>query len=157
MKAEEEYRLALKYLDELKKVYDDKGQLVQNKTNDVPVISIWTDLIEKAIEETGKRDEIYTIVARDFQRFFSCFLQYSGIINKMYFSETEEYKVLIRKIVDLDFFENTFKEDSNNFYKLREWSKTLRNKELMRKINSHLDCIIVGLFRQLKKRYGTAK
>ena len=75
MKAEEEYRLALKYLDELKKVYDDKGQLVQNKTNDVPVISVWTDLIEKAIEETGKRDEIYTIVARDLQRFFSCFLQ----------------------------------------------------------------------------------
>lgn len=156
MKAEEEYQLALKYLDELKKVYDDKGKIIPNKERDAQVIVVWRDLIEKAVEETGDREETYLIVARDFQRFFSSFLQYSKILEKMYFSETEEYKILIRKIVDWDFFENTFKEDSNNFFKLRRWSRTFRDKELTRKINSHLDCIVTGLFRQLKRRYGTA-
>lgn len=157
MKAEEEYMLSLKYLDELKKVYDDKGKIIPNKEYNTQIIVIWKDLIEKAVEETGNRDETYLIVARDFQRFFSKFLQYSNIIEKMYFSENEEFKILIRKIIDWGFFENTFKEDSNNFFKLRKWSKTLRNKELTRKINSHLDSIIVGLFRQLKRRYGTAE
>lgn len=156
MKAEEEYQLALKYLDELKKVYDDKGKIIPNKERDAQVIVVWRDLIENAVEETGDRDYTYLIVARDFQRFFSSFLQYSKILEKMYFSETEEYKILIRKIVDWDFFENTFKEDSNNFFKLRRWSRTFRDKELTRKINSHLDCIVTGLFRQLKRRYGTA-
>ena len=156
MKAEEEYQLALKYLDELKKVYDDEGKIIPNKERDAQVIVVWRDLVEKAVIETGNRDETYLIVARDFQRFFSSFLQYSKIIEKMYFSETEEYKILIRKIVDWNFFELTFKEDSNNFFKLRRWSRTFRDKELTRKINSHLDCIVTGLFRQLKRRYGTA-
>lgn len=156
MKAEEEYQLALKYLDELKKVYDDEGKIIPNKERDAQVIVVWRDLIEKAVIETGSRDETYLMVARDFQRFFSSFLQYSKIIEKMYFSETEEYKILIRKIVDWNFFELTFKEDSNNFFKLRRWSRTFRDKELTRKINSHLDCIVTGLFRQLKRRYGTA-
>ena len=66
----------------------------------------------------------------------------------------EKYSELIRKIVDFDFFENTFHEDSNNFFKLRKWAETLRDKELTRKINSHLDCIVTSLFRQLKRRYG---
>ena len=32
MKAEEEYQLSLKYLDELKKVYDDKGNVISTVT-----------------------------------------------------------------------------------------------------------------------------
>lgn len=155
---EDEYNLSLSYLEELKDVYTENGELDKTKKRDVLVISVWKDLIEKAVVLTGNRDKVYTIVSRDFQRFFTSFRRYSGILQNMWETEDTEikegYKVLIRKIVDFDFFENTFHEDSNNFFKLRKWAETLGDKELTRKINSHLDCIITSFFRQLKRRYG---
>jgi hypothetical protein len=155
---EDEYNLSLSYLEELKNVYTEDGELDKTKKRDVLVISVWKDLIEKAVVLTGDRNNVYTIVSRDFQRFFTSFRRYSGILQNMWETEDSEikegYKVLIRKIVDFDFFENTFHEDSNNFFKLRKWAETLGDKELTRKINSHLDCIVTSFFRQLKRRYG---
>ena len=74
MKAEEEYQLALKYLDELKKVYDDEGKLILSKERDAQVIVVWRDLIEKAVEETGNRDETYL------KRFSKILFKFSSIL-----------------------------------------------------------------------------
>lgn len=153
---EEEYQLSLSYLEELKNVYNKDGSLDTKNKREALVITVWKDLVEKAISQTGDPKEVYGVVARDFQRFFTSYRRYADILQSMWESkDKEKYSELIRKIVDFDFFENIFHEDSNNFFKLRGWaSTTLKDKELIRKINSHLDCIVVSLFRQLKRRYG---
>ena len=110
------------------------------------------------------KEETYTVVSKDFQRFFTSFFQYSNILDTMWKStgnsgeDKKKYGVLIRKIVGqgFNFFENTFHDDSNNFFKLRKWTQTFSDKILARKINSHLDCIVTGLFRQLKRKYGNS-
>ena len=152
----EEYQLSLSYLEELKNVYNKDGSLDTKNKREALVITVWKDLVEKAISQTGDPKEVYGVVARDFQRFFTSYRRYADILQSMWESKgKEKYSELIRKIVDFDFFENIFHEDSNNFFKLRGWaSTTLKDKELIRKINSHLDCIVVSLFRQLKRRYG---
>lgn len=160
---EEEYKLTLKYLDVLKKEYDSLGFEIPGKEKDVPVITVWIDLIEQAATLMGK-EETYTVVSKDFQRFFTSFFQYSNILDTMWKStgnsgeDKKKYEVLIRKIVGqgFNFFENTFHDDSNNFFKLRKWTQTFSDKILARKINSHLDCIVTGLFRQLKRKYGNS-
>lgn len=155
---EEEYQLSLSYLEELKNVYNKDGSLDKTNKREALVIIVWKDLIEKAVNACGDRKKVYKIVSRDFQRFFTNYLRYADILQSMWETSDkktkEKYSELIRKIVDFDFFENTFHEDSNNFFKLRKWAETLRDKELTRKINSHLDCIVTSLFRQLKRRYG---
>ena len=155
---EEEYQLSLSYLEELKNVYNKDGSLDKTNKREALVIIVWKDLIEKAVNACGDRKKVYKIVSRDFQRFFTNYLRYADILQSMWETNDkktkEKYSELIRKIVDFDFFENTFHEDSNNFFKLRKWSETLGDKELTRKINSHLDCIVTSLFRQLKRRYG---
>lgn len=155
---EEEYQLSLSYLEELKNVYNKDGSLDKTNKREALVIIVWKDLIEKAVNACGDRKKVYKIVSRDFQRFFTNYLRYADILQSMWETNDkktkEKYSELIRKIVDFDFFENTFHEDSNNFFKLRKWAETLRDKELTRKINSHLDCIVTSLFRQLKRRYG---
>ena len=155
---EEEYQLSLSYLEELKNVYNKDGSLDKTNKREALVIIVWKDLIEKAVNACGDRKKVYKIVSRDFQRFFTNYLRYADILQSMWETNDkktkEKYSELIRKIVDFDFFENTFHEDSNNFFKLRKWAETLRDKELTRKINSHLDCIVTSLFRQLKHRYG---
>lgn len=155
---EEEYQLSLSYLEELKNVYNKDGSLDKTNKREALVIIVWKDLIEKAVNACGDRKKVYKIVSRDFQRFFTNYLRYTDILQSMWETNDkktkEKYSELIRKIVDFDFFENTFHEDSNNFFKLRKWAETLRDKELTRKINSHLDCIVTSLFRQLKRRYG---
>ena len=155
---EEEYQLSLSYLEELKNVYNKDGSLDKTNKREALVIIVWKDLIEKAVNACGDRKKVYKIVSRDFQRFFTNYLRYADILQSMWETNDkktkEKYSELIRKIVDFDFFENTFHEDSNNFFKLRKWAETLREKELTRKINSHLDCIVTSLFRQLKRRYG---
>ena len=155
---EEEYQLSLSYLEELKNVYNKDGSLDKTNKREALVIIVWKDLIEKAVNAYGDRKKVYKIVSRDFQRFFTNYLRYADILQSMWETNDkktkEKYSELIRKIVDFDFFENTFHEDSNNFFKLRKWAETLRDKELTRKINSHLDCIVTSLFRQLKRRYG---
>ena len=155
---EEEYKLSLSYLEELKNVYNKDGSLDKTNKREALVIIVWKDLIEKAVNACGDRKKVYKIVSRDFQRFFTNYLRYADILQSMWETNDkktkEKYSELIRKIVDFDFFENTFHEDSNNFFKLRKWAETLRDKELTRKINSHLDCIVTSLFRQLKRRYG---
>ena len=155
---EEEYQLSLSYLEELKNVYNKDGSLDKTNKREALVIIVWKDLIEKAVNACGDRKKVYKIVSRDFQRFFFYYLRYDDILQSMWETNDkktkEKYSELIRKIVDFDFFENTFHEDSNNFFKLRKWAETLRDKELTRKINSHLDCIVTSLFRQLKRRYG---
>lgn len=152
----EEYQLSLSYLEELKNVYNKDGSLDTKNKREALVITVWKDLVEKAISQTGDPKEVYGVVARDFQRFFTSYRRYADILQSMWESKgKEKYSELIRKIIDFDFFENIFHEDSNNFFKLRGWaSTTLKDKELIRKINSHLDCIVVSLFRQLKRRYG---
>ena len=148
---EEEYQLSLSYLEELKNVYNKDGSLDKTNKREALVIIVWKDLIEKAVNACGDRKKVYKIVSRDY-------LRYADILQSMWETNDkktkEKYSELIRKIVDFDFFENTFHEDSNNFFKLRKWAETLRDKELTRKINSHLDCIVTSLFRQLKRRYG---
>ena len=155
---EEEYQLSLSYLEELKNVYNKDGSLDKTNKREALVIIVWKDLIEKAVNACGDRKKVYKIVSRDFQRFFTNYLRYADILQSMWETNDkktkEKYSELIRKIVDFDFFENTFHEASNNFFKLRKWAETLRDKELTRKINSHLDCIVTSLFRQLKRRYG---
>ena len=155
---EEEYQLSLSYLEELKNVYNKDGSLDKTNKREALVIIVWKDLIEKAVNACGDRKKVYKIVSRDFQRFFTNYLRYADILQSMWETNDkktkEKYSELIRKIVDFDFFENTFHEDSNNFFKLRKWAETLRDKELTKKINSHLDCIVTSLFRQLKRRYG---
>ena len=155
---EEEYQLSLSYLEELKNVYNKDGSLDKTNKREALVIIVWKDLIEKAVNACGDRKKVYKIVSRDFQRFFTNYLRYADILQSMWETSDkktkEKYSELIRKIVDFDFFENTFHEDSNNFFKLRKWAETLRDKELTRNINSHLDCIVTSLFRQLKRRYG---
>ena len=151
-----EYESSLSYLDELKKVYDEKGNLVKNKEREANVIPVWKDLITKAASISHDEDEAYLCVARDFQRFFTCFKKYSGTLEKMWATDDEGIKSMVRKITNLTFFGKLYKDDSDDFFKLRKWAKELPDKELSRKINSHLDCIITGLFRQLKRRYGSA-
>lgn len=160
---EEEYTLSLQYLNELRKVYDEKGFEVPGREREAPVINVWKDLVEKMVILRGNREEVYTVVSRDFQRFFTSFLQFSNILETMWKSngnqgsDKKKYEVLIRKIVDIKFFEEIFHDDSNNFFKLRKYVReNLNDKELRRKVNSHLDCIVTGLFRQLKRRYGLA-
>lgn len=156
---EEEYQLSLSYLEELKNIYNKDGSLDTKNKREALVITVWKDLVEEAISQTGEPKKVYRVVARDFQRFFTSYRRYADILQSMWETKDaktkEKYSELIRKIVDFDFFENTFHEDSNNFFKLRGWaSTTLKDKELIRKINSHLDCIVTSLFRQLKRRYG---
>ena len=107
---EEEYTLSLQYLNELRKVYDEKGFEVPGREREAPVINVWKDLVEKMVILRGNREEVYTVVSRDFQRFFTSFLQFSNILDTMWKSngnqgaDKKKYAVLIRKIVDVKFF-----------------------------------------------------
>lgn len=155
---EQEYETSLNYLEELKNVYTKDGKLDKTNKREALVINVWRDLIEKAILKSGNRKEVYGVISRDFQRFFTDYRRYSDIIQCMWETEDKEtknkYLDFIRRITNFDFLENTFHEGSNNFFKLRKWADTIGDKELTRKINSHLDCIITSLFRQIKGRYG---
>ena len=70
---EEEYKLSLSYLEELKNVYNKDGSLDKTNKREALVIIVWKDLIEKAVNACGDRKKVYKIVSRDFQRFFSRF------------------------------------------------------------------------------------
>lgn len=156
MKEKQEYLVVLGYLRELEKIYDKDGNLTPGKRRNVPVLGVWRDLIRQAIREVGIEDEVYRVVAKDFQRFFNSYFQFANILETMWnSSEKERYAVLIRKIATEQFFTTTFHDDSQNFFKLRKWiQERIESKELKRKLNSHLNCIIHGLFNQLKRRYG---
>lgn len=155
------YFESLKYLDQLKKIYNDNGELVKDKEKYVPVIEVWKSIIDKAAELNEDKNVVYDLISRDFQRFFSSFLQYSNILETMWFNQgnngedKKKFIILLKKIVSKDFFFDYFKESSRNFREIRNWANDLKDKVLGRKINSHLNCIVEGLFRQLKLRYKT--
>ena len=93
-------------------------------------------------------------ISKDLSRYHDSFAKYQKALSEM---KTSNLMLLRRKIVtgDKDFFKETWKEDSDNFFRTRKFiSSYLKDLSLASKINSSLDCIVTGLYRYTLGKYG---
>lgn len=107
----------------------------------------------KNSQEEDLGEVLIRTLSKDISRYYDNFERYQKTLSEM---NTENLSLLRRKIIsgDKDFFKETWKEDSDNFFRTRKFISThLKDLSLVSKINSSLDCLIMGLHRYTVREY----
>lgn len=115
------------------------------------ILIILDEIVKKTIaSEEGIEIEFLTVFSRDLQRFMTSFGEYARCLEKT-------PSPLVRKLTSQEFFFRFYHEDSRGFKKLKDYLKNIRNQKLARKVETHVNSLVSGLFRELLKKYNNGR
>lgn len=128
------------------------------------------DTLQRLVEESKPRlsglmnsqkepleDVFIRTLSKDLSRYYDSFKRFHNALSKM--DKDKDLIYLRRKIIlgDKNFFKDTWKEDSDNFYRTRKFISDYLEKgdlSLSHKLCASLDCMVTGLHRYTLSRFG---
>lgn len=132
---------------------DPEGNCIDILKNQVQEILSKLSGLENS-EKEDLADVFIRTLSKDLSRFSDSFGRYQRTLSEM---NSSNLSYLRKKIVsgDKNFFKETWKEDSDDFFQTRKFIHTyVKDQKLSFKINSTIDCITSSLHRYTLSKYG---
>lgn len=149
------------YITNYQDKLDNFRQFIRSENSENCIDYLQSQINEAKIKLTGLKDGgedlgdvLIRTISKDLSRYYESFRSYQKALSEM---NKGNLLMLRKKIIsgDKDFFKNTWKEDSDDFFRTRKFINTyLKDPSMVFRINSSLDCISSSLRRYTLSEYG---